>query len=138
MSVIKELIRTERDSSLSFGDYTLNEKTKKSDYENGGSLYKVKTFKDITRLEKDELFAYESVPGTAVFGFTTDQQTIQFKVEGLQDAQITIGAEPESTYEIFIDGQMTDEVKASLGGKVSFSVELEEGRDVEVKLVKQA
>ena len=31
MSVVKELIRTEENGKLSFGDYTLAEKTKKED-----------------------------------------------------------------------------------------------------------
>lgn len=44
MSVINELIRTEANGSLSFGNYELEKKTKVSDYENKGDLYKVKTF----------------------------------------------------------------------------------------------
>ena len=137
MSVIKELIRAEGDHSLSFGDYTLPEKAKKSDFEVDGSSYKVKTYKDITRLEKDELFAYESVPGTAVYGLKEDENGLSFTAEGPQDAQITVGGEPGSLYEIFIDGKVSDEVKASLSGKVSFSVELEEGKKVEIRLVRR-
>ena len=51
MSAIKELLRAEADGSLSFGDYELAEKAKKSDFEHEGDIYKVKTYKDITRLE---------------------------------------------------------------------------------------
>ena len=29
-------------------------------------MYKVKTFREITKLERNDLFVYESVPGTAV------------------------------------------------------------------------
>ncbi len=35
MAVVTELIRTEADGSISFGNYELTEKTKKSDYESG-------------------------------------------------------------------------------------------------------
>ena len=56
MSEIKELIRTESDGTISFGDYTLSEKTKRSDYEYDGDLYKVKTFADITKLERNGMF----------------------------------------------------------------------------------
>ena len=51
MSVVKELIRTEADGGISFGDYELAAKAKKSDFEHRGDLYKVKTFKEITKLE---------------------------------------------------------------------------------------
>ena len=66
MSVVKELIRTEADGGISFGDYELAAKAKKSDFEHRGDLYKVKTFKEITKLERNGMFVYESVPGTAV------------------------------------------------------------------------
>ena len=66
MAGIKELIRTEEDNTLSFGNYDLPTKGKVSDYVFDGDVYKVKTFHDITRLEKNETFAYESTPGTVV------------------------------------------------------------------------
>ena len=55
MSGIKELIRIEEDGTLSFGAYELAEKAKKSDYEYEGDLYKVKTFDEITKLEKNDI-----------------------------------------------------------------------------------
>ncbi len=137
MAVVKELIRTENGNTLSFGDYTLSEKVKKSDYEMGGNSYKVKTYKDITRLERNDAFVYESVPGTAVYSLRADENSVEFEVEGAQDAQIIVGGEPETSYEIYINGKMTDEEKASLSGKVSFSVELEEGKRIAVKLVRR-
>ena len=53
MSVVEELIREESDGSLSFGNYELASKTKKSDFPYGGASYKIKTFKEITKLEKN-------------------------------------------------------------------------------------
>ena len=64
MSVVKELLRSEKDGSISFGDYSLSEKSKLEDFKHAGDLLKVKTFKEITRLEKNGSFLYESVPGT--------------------------------------------------------------------------
>ena len=64
MAVVKELLRTEPDGSLSFGNYEEQTKQKLSDYEYQGSLCKVKTFRELTRLELNETFVYESVPGT--------------------------------------------------------------------------
>ena len=66
MTVVKELIRSELDGTLSFGDYTLDTKTKKDGFEFQGDIYKVKTFKEITKLEKNGMFVYESVPSSAL------------------------------------------------------------------------
>ena len=48
MSVIEELIRKDTDGTLSFGNYLLDTKTKKSDFEYEGATYKIRTFKEIT------------------------------------------------------------------------------------------
>ena len=77
MTVVKELIRSELDGTLSFGDYTLDTKTKKDGFEFQGDIYKVKTFKEITKLEKNGMFVYESVPGTAVEHFEVSEDVYQ-------------------------------------------------------------
>ena len=76
MAVVKELLRAESDGTLSFGDYTLASKTKLEDFEFQGNLYKVKTFAEITKLEKNGMFVYESVPGTAVENFKAEDGTV--------------------------------------------------------------
>ena len=58
MSVVKELIRTEENGAISFGDYELAQKSKLSDYQHQGDMYKVKTFKEITKLERNGMFVY--------------------------------------------------------------------------------
>ncbi len=136
MSAVKELIRTESDGSISFGDYELGEKTKKSDFEHDGDLYKVKTFKEITRLEKNEMFAYESEPGTAVSHMKSDGKTMTFTVDGPEDAMITVMGEPDTDYKIVIGGVYRDTQKSNLGGKISFSVELDAGKSYEVQIEK--
>ena len=73
MAVVKELIRTEENGAISFGDYELAQKSKLSDYQHQGDMYKVKTFKEITKLERNGMFVYESVPGTAVFNLTQSE-----------------------------------------------------------------
>ena len=60
MSVINELIRTEANGTLSFGNYSLAAKSKVEDFEHEGDLYKVKTFKEITKLERNGMFVYET------------------------------------------------------------------------------
>ncbi len=126
MSAVKELIRTEADGSISFGDYELAAKTKKSDFEVNGDIYKVKTFKEITRLEKNEMFVYESEPGTAVNGLKDTDTEMSFTVDGPEDAMITVTGEPDTEYDIYINDELRDTQKSNLGGKISFSVELGE------------
>ena len=39
MAVVKELIRTEENGAISFGDYELAQKSKLSDYQHQGDMY---------------------------------------------------------------------------------------------------
>lgn len=125
MSVIQELIRTEADGTISFGNYELASKAKKSDYEHDGDLYKVKTFREITKLERNGMFVYESVPGTAVNHLEVTEHGMQFEVEGPADAQITVELEEETGYQVFVDGKAIGEMKTNLGGKLVLSLELD-------------
>ena len=136
MAVVKELIRTEDNGTISFGDYELSQKSKLSDYQHQGDMYKVKTFKEITKLERNGMFVYESVPGTAVFDLKQDGSIMSFTVEGAEDAQITVEMEAETRYEVFINDASTGVVETNLGGKLSFSVELEKAEGVEVEIIK--
>ena len=136
MTVVEELIRVENENGLSFGDYTLNAKKKVSDFEFHGDMYKVKTYRDITKLEKNELFVYESVPGTAVTELSVTDNGVSFSVEGPEDAQITLELEENAEYEIFIDGSNMGKMKTNLGGKLSLSVELDVVSQVAVKVEK--
>lgn len=136
MAVVKELIRTEENGTISFGNYELNQKSKLSDYQYQGDMYKVKTFNEITKLERNGMFVYESVPGTAVFNLAQDGAAMSFTVEGSEDAQITVEMEADTEYEIFIDGANTGKVKTNLGGKLSFSAELGNAEQVAIKIVK--
>lgn len=136
MSVVQELIRKEEDGTISFGNYELDQKSKVSDFEFGGDVYKVKTFKEITKLERNEMFVYESVPGTSVSHFLAKADGMEFKVEGTTDAQITVEMEEDTEYTVEIEGESTGKMKTNLGGKLSMSVELEPGKTVSVKIVK--
>ena len=52
MAVISELLRSEEDGTISFGDYTLSTKAKLDNFEHQGDLYKVKPCQEITKLER--------------------------------------------------------------------------------------
>lgn len=136
MAVVKELIRTEENGTISFGDYEKNQKSKVSDYPHQGDMYKVKTFQEITKLERNGMFVYESVPGTAVTELSVTDNGVSFSVEGPEDAQITLELEENAEYEIFIDGSNMGKMKTNLGGKLSLSVELDVVSQVAVKVEK--
>ena len=132
MAVVKELIRTEENGSISFGNYELSQKSKVSDYPHQGDMYKGNAVQEITKLERNGMFVYESVPGTAVFSLEQDGSSMSFEVEGPEDAQITVEMEADTEYSISIDDEDAGKMKTNLGGKLSFSVEL--GGDVAVKV----
>ncbi|MDF2870382.1 MAG: hypothetical protein K0R05_1957 [Anaerocolumna sp.] len=137
MSIVKELIRKESNGTISFGNYELSEKSKVNDFEHNGDLYKVKTFKEITKLEKNGMIVYESVPGTSVNELNITEREVSFAVEGYEDSQITLELEAEKEYKIYIDDTNLGKMKTNLGGKLNFSVELgvNNGK-AEVKIVK--
>jgi len=136
MAVVEELLRKESDGTISFGNYTLNVKSKVSDFEHQGDLYKVKTFNEITKLEKNGMFVYESVPGTAVFHLDTKDNKLSFEVTGNETAQITLELEAEKEYEIFKNDTYLDKMKTNLGGKLVLSLELSEDEMDTIKVVK--
>ena len=125
MAVVQELIRTEDNGTISFGDYELNQKSKLSDYQYQGDMYKVKTYKEITKLERNGMFHLQQ-DGTAM----------SFEVQGFEDSQITVELEAETEYQVFIDDVSTGTMTTNLGGKLSFSVELDANTKAEVKIVK--
>ena len=137
MSVVKELLRTEADGTISFGNYELDQKAKLSDYEYNGDLYKVKTFKEITKLERNGMLVYESVPGTAVEHFKVSDDSVSFEVEGAKDAQITLQLEDDMEYEVFVDGAAVGGMKTNMSGKLVVGVELNEGQAADVKIVRK-
>lgn len=136
MAAVKELLRVEADGTLSFGDYTLGSKTKLEDFEFQGDLYKVKTFAEITKLEKNGMFIYESVPGTAVENLKVTEDVVAFTVSGEKDAQFTLELEADTEYTVYIDDTNVGKMKTNLSGKLSVSTALNANVGVQVKIVR--
>ena len=113
MAIVKELLRTEEDGRLSFGDYTL-----------------------ASKLEKNGMFVYESVPGSAVENFKLTDTEVAFQISAPEDVQFTLELEPESEYEVLLDGVSAGKMTTNLSGKLSVSVEISEGEAVDVKVEK--
>ncbi len=136
MPGIESLIRVEQDETISFGNYSLNEKSKKQDFEHQGDLYKVKTFYEITKLERNGMFVYESVPGTTVSNFTETDEGITCRLEGYKASQVTVQLEENTAYKIYEDGEVTGEITTNISGKLGINIDLEDGRPVELKILK--
>ena len=81
------------------------------------------------------MFLYESVPGTSVNEFKETDQGITFKVEGTEDAQLTVGLKEDTEYEVFVGGESIGKMKTNLGGKLSLGVEFVNADAVDVKVV---
>jgi hypothetical protein len=135
MAVIEELLRGEEGGAISFGNHKLVKKAKVENYEHAGDLLKVKTYNAITKLEKNGMLLYESVPGTSVMNFREQETGIEFVVEGDEDAQITLELMDDTEYEVLVDGGSIGTMKTGLGGKLSLSVELQGAGEVPVKIV---
>ena len=135
MSVVNELINAQGES-LEFGNYELGAKTKKDGFEFQGDIYKIKTFNEITKLEKNGSFVYESVPGTAVNDFKATDTSVSFMVEGNEDAQITLGLEEGTSYDIRINDKDAGTMATNMGGKLVLSVEFDGEKPVKVDIKK--
>ena len=135
MAIVEQLIRSEDNGTISFGNHNLTQKAKVEDYNHAGDLYKVKTYNTMTKLEKNGMFLYESVPGTSVLKFNEQAEGVEFMVEGDGDAQITIGLNDETEYEVYVNDDSVGKMSTGLGGKLNFSVELAGAGEVLVKVV---
>ena len=137
MAVISELLRSEEDGTISFGDYTLSTKAKLDNFEHQGDLYKVKTCQEITKLERNDLFVYESVPGTAVENFKATENVVSFKVCGETDFQFTLGMEADAEYVVYMDDVNIGDMTTNLSGKLSISAEADPGKEIGIKVVRK-
>ena len=135
MAIVEQLIRSENDGTISFGNHSLTQKAKVEDYKHAGDLYKVKTYNTMTKLEKNGMFLYESVPGTSVLNFNEQAEGVEFVVEGDGDAQITIGLNDETEYEVYVNNDNVGKMSTGFGGKLNLSVELVGAGEVLVKVV---
>ena len=136
MPVVESLIRSETDGSISFGNYKLDKKSKLQDFEHAGDLYKIKTFYEITKLERNGMFVYESVPGTTVSHFSESDEGITCLLEGYKASQVTVQLEEETDYKIYEDGLLTGEITTNVSGKLGINIDLVDEKPVELKILK--
>ncbi len=82
------------------------------------------------------MFVYESVPGSSVERFKETEKGVIFEVSAPEDVQFTLELEPESEYEVFINGKSAGKMTTNLSGKLSVSIELGAEESAQVKVEK--
>lgn len=128
MGVIEKGMITNEDGSISFGNYETTEKVKIDQYMVGEDEYKLRSYNQVTRLSKNNVLIFESVPGVTVHNFKFTKNNIEFSLEGNKDVQLTLELEPLTTYKIILNGKLVDEQEANaISGKINFSLELADG-----------
>lgn len=136
MAYVEEVLRSEENGTVSFGNHSLPSKTKIENFKSGNDILKCKSFKEMTRLEKNDLFVYESEPGTSVFNFEETEKGVCFEVCADKDVQITLGLSEDTEYSVYINDVNTGKMKTNLSGKLSISVELSSQNMASVRIVK--
>ena len=130
------ILQAKENGTLEFGDYTLTHKGKVDNFEFEGDVYKVKTFHEVTKLEKNDMFVYESVPGSTVKAYHAAADEVKFKVSSFEDIQITLELEPNQAYEAFVNQHSAGVMMTNVSGKLSISVELNPGEEADIRVVK--
>lgn len=105
MAAVAELIRTEADGKISFGNHLLQEKSKKEGFEAGGDEYKVKTFKEITKLERNGSLSMNLCPARCVEHFAESENGRQLHGRGHRGRADTLGLEEDTEYDVKINGE---------------------------------
>jgi hypothetical protein len=114
-----------RENTISFGDFKSAKKLKLQ-AQIDGDEYSVKTYRDITRLEKNGQLLLETVPGAEVHDFILDENGASFKLVGAEDTQTTVALFPEAEYTL-VCGDTKTVIKTNRYGKAIFNAELESG-----------
>ncbi len=130
MGIIENGIVVNADNTLSFGNHLATSKVKIDEFKVSSDTYKLRTYNEVTRLTKNHTLVFESTPGVTVHNFDYSDKKVSFKIEGNNNAQITLELNPDSEYKILFNNKLVDEVKANaISGKLSFSVSFEKKLD---------
>ena len=65
-----------------------------------------------------------------------DGNDVSFVVEAAEDISFTLELEPSQEYKVMLDGNELGTMKTNLGGKLNVSIELDEGKQADVKVSK--
>ena len=103
---------------LALVTYISTESEERRDIQFEGDIYKIGTFKTMTKLDKNGQLIFESVPGSAVHNLL-QQQWSAFEIESSSDVQVTLEVEAGQEYKVFIDNTNVGMMKANLEEKLT-------------------
>ena len=69
-------------------------------------------------------------------GVQTCALQIYCRLEGYKASQVTVQLEENTAYKIYEDGEVTGEITTNISGKLGINIDLEDGRPVELKILK--
>lgn len=133
---MQDIISININENLDFGCHELDHKSKEI-IEYRGLNVKVKTHSEITRLERDELMIYESVPGTTVTDFSYRPEKISFNVTGMGNTSIIIAVNQNNKYRLMIDDEQYFATNVLSGGKIQFIIDFNLKDWIKVDLIKE-
>ncbi|MCL2610124.1 MAG: endosialidase [Defluviitaleaceae bacterium] len=125
--IVKEGLIIEEDGTLGFGNHEAEKKQKVEGFQYKGNTYKVSTYQEATRLEKNDELVLETVPGATLHNFNKaeDLSRISFSIEGFPKSTIvTAQLEENEIYRITSGKNTLGNMKSNISGKVKFSVDL--------------
>ena len=125
--IVEEILIVEEDGTLSFGNHEAEKKQKIENFPYEGNTYKISTYKEATRLEKNEELVLETIPGATFHNFSKEEDLsrISFSIEGFPTSTIvTVQLEENEVYRIMAGKDNLGSMKSNISGKVKFSVDL--------------
>ena len=89
MAVVEEILRSEADGSISFGNHKLAKKAKVEDYEHAGDLLKVKTYNEI-HIPDSVPYSPGMIPTTATQPVLNHSHSVMNSVKNLHILQVIL------------------------------------------------
>lgn len=118
---------TVKEGRLNFGNHNSKTKEKVEGFVYENNKYKVSSYNEATRLEKNEELVLETVPGTTIHDFEKkeDKGFLSFSVEGFPTSTIiTAQLEEDAIYRVTVGKDSLGSMKSNVSGKVKFSIDL--------------
>lgn len=130
------IIKIGTDNTLTFGDFQSDTKQKFENFLFEGNSYNIRTYKETTRLTKNKELLLETVPGSLVHNFHKEAGEAIFDIQSFADTNITVQLEPDTIYRVTAGKNKLGSLSSGISGKLSFALDLTDGKSQTVRLEK--
>lgn len=131
---MEELISVNADGSLNFGNHRLEQKQKIENFEYNGDSYYIKSYRKMTKLEKNNRLVFASEPGASVRNFQMQEGKVCFDILAANAVQVTLELEENKALEVFCNEESIGRIKTNTVGKLNFSVESDGVHTISVRM----